>query len=84
MSIIWTSSKGRVSDTLSQNHHLFYTKEFELRYTANNILKDASDSMEKTNLWVIGVGGYYDPWKNTYGAGIFIGVDIRSLVNKLL
>jgi hypothetical protein len=73
----------QISNTLFQSHHLFYTKEFELRYIANGILKDAGD-IGKTNLLVIGIGGYYDPWKKTYGAGIFVGLNIRSLLKILL
>jgi hypothetical protein len=82
--ILELESALQISNTISQSNHLFYTKEFELRYISNGILKDAGDSMEKTNLLVIGVGGYYDPWKKTYGAGIFVGIDIRSLLNRVL
>jgi hypothetical protein len=81
--ILELESALQISDTLSQSNHLFYTNEFQLRYIANGILKDAGDSMEKTNLLVIGLGGYYDPWKKTYGAGIFVGIDIRSLLKKV-
>jgi hypothetical protein len=73
----------QISNTISQSNHLFYTNEFQLRYIANGILKDAGDNMEKTNLLLIGLGGYYDPWKKTYGAGIFVGIDIRSLLKKV-
>jgi hypothetical protein len=73
----------QISNTISQNNHLFYTNEFQLRYTANGILKDAGDNMGKTNLFVIGVGGYYDPWKKTYGAGVFVGINVRSLFNNI-
>jgi hypothetical protein len=82
--ILELESALQISRTISHSHHLFYTKEFELRYIANGILKDAGDNMGKTNLFVIGVGGYYEPWKETYGAGIFIGIDIRSLLKKIL
>jgi hypothetical protein len=82
--ILELESALQIRNTLSQNNHLFYAKEFELRYIANGILKDAGDNMEKTNLLVIGLGGYYDPWKKTYGAGIFVGIDIRSLFKKIL
>lgn len=73
----------QISHTISQSNHLFYTNEFQLRYIANGILKDAGDNMGKTNLFVIGVGGYYDPWKKTYGAGIFVGLNIRSLFTNI-
>jgi hypothetical protein len=82
--ILALESALQISDTLSQSHHLFYTKEFQLRTNANSILKDAGDTLQKTNLLVIGLGGYYDPWKQTYGAGIFVGIDIRSLLNRVL
>jgi hypothetical protein len=81
--ILELESALQISDAISQSHHLFYTKEFQLRYIANGILKDAGDNMEKTNLLVIGIGGYYDPWKKTYGAGIFVGIDIRSLLKRV-
>jgi hypothetical protein len=82
--ILELESALQISRTISHSHYLFYTKEFELRYIANGILKDAGDNMGKTNLFVIGVGGYYDPLKKTYGAGIFVGIDIRSLLKKIL
>ena len=81
--ILELESALQISETISQSNHLFYTKEFELRYIANSILKDAGDNMEKTNLLVIGIGGFYDPFKKTYGAGIFVGLNIRALLNKL-
>jgi hypothetical protein len=82
--ILELESTLQISQTISQSHHLFYAKEFELRYISNGILKDAGDNMGKSNLFVIGVGGYYDPWKQTYGAGIFVGIDIRNLFTKIL
>jgi hypothetical protein len=82
--ILELESALQISNTISQSNHLFYTNEFQLRYIANGILKDAGDNMGKTNLFTIGVGGYYDPWKKTYGAGIFVGIDIRSLLKKIL
>jgi hypothetical protein len=81
--IMELDSALQISDTISQSNHLFYANEFQLRYIANGILKDAGDNMVKTNLLVIGLGGYYDPWKKTYGAGIFVGIDIRSLLIKI-
>ncbi|MFC2146166.1 hypothetical protein ACFLRT_02265 [Acidobacteriota bacterium] len=82
--ILELESALQISNTLSQSNHLFYANEFQLRYIANGILKDAGDNMEKTNLFTIGVGGYYDPWKKTYGVGIFVGIDIRNLFTKIL
>ncbi|MGD2090613.1 MAG: hypothetical protein PVH61_30855 [Candidatus Aminicenantes bacterium] len=82
--ILELESALQMSNTLSQSNHLFYTNEFQLRYIANGILKDADDNMEKTNLFTIGIGGYYDPWNKTYGAGIFVGIDIRKLLNNIL
>jgi hypothetical protein len=82
--ILELESALQISNTISQSNHLFYSNEFQLRYIANGILKDAGDNMEKTNLFTIGVGGYYDPWKKTYGAGIFVGIDLRSLLKRLL
>ena len=82
--ILELESALQISTTISQSNHLFYAKEFELRYIANGILNDAGDNMEKTNLFVIGIGGYYDPWKKTYGAGIFVGIDIRNLFKSIL
>ena len=82
--ILELESALQISTILSKNNYLFYAKEFELRYIANGILNDAGDNMEKTNLFVIGVGGYYDPWKKTYGAGIFVGLDIRNLIANIL
>jgi hypothetical protein len=73
----------QISNTISQSNHLFYANEFQLRYIANGILKDAGENMEKTNLFTIGIGAYYDPWKKSYGAGIFVGIDIRSLLSRL-
>ena len=81
--ILELESALQISTTLWQSNHLFYTNEFQLRYIANSILSDAGDNLEKTNLFVIGLGGYYDPWNKTYGAGLFVGIDIRSLVKKV-
>jgi hypothetical protein len=81
--ILELESALQISQTISKSNHLFYAREFELRYIANDLLKDAGDNMENTNLLVIGLGGYYDPWKKTYGAGIFVGIDIRSLLKKI-
>jgi hypothetical protein len=81
--ILELESALQISNTISQGNHLFYTNEFQLRTDANSILKDAGDSLQKTNLLVIGVGGYYDPWKKTYGAGIFVGLNVRSLLKKV-
>ena len=81
--ILELESALQISQTISQSNHLFYAKEFELRYIANGILREAGDNMEKTNLLVIGLGGYYDPWKKTYGAGIFVGLNLRSLLKKV-
>ena len=82
--IMELDSALQISNTLSQSNHLFYTNEFQLRYIANGILKDADENMAKTNLLVLGLGGYYDPWKKTYGAGIFVGIDIRNLFKSIL
>jgi hypothetical protein len=81
--ILELESALETSKTISQSNHFFYAGEFELRYIANGILDDVGDNMNKINLFVIGLGGYYDPWKKTYGAGIFVGINLRSILKRI-